>query len=105
MKTVGKSENLRANSGEKSRVFPYNKSYDIPHAIRASDPAARPGAMSGSIVKQVNVAHAEPRPPLILLVHSIHQVGHRLLREAGEVPSAGGCDPASLGAMLRGPRP
>jgi D-3-phosphoglycerate dehydrogenase / 2-oxoglutarate reductase len=34
--------------------------------------------------------------PLILLVHTMHESGIRLLREAGEIRMAGGIDPATL---------
>jgi D-3-phosphoglycerate dehydrogenase len=37
-----------------------------------------------------------PSPPVILLVHKMHDSGIRLLREAGEVRFAAGSDPATL---------
>lgn len=40
--------------------------------------------------------------PLILLVHSMHESGTRLLRECGEVRMAGGSDPATLQRAVLG---
>ena len=37
-----------------------------------------------------------PSPPVILMVHKMHESGIRLLREAGEVRFATGSDPATL---------
>jgi D-3-phosphoglycerate dehydrogenase len=43
-----------------------------------------------------------PSPPVILLVHKMHESGIRLLREAGEVRFAAGSDPATLGREVVG---
>src|SRR3954447_19684992 len=59
-------------------------------------PGDKPLDPSREFARPAASESAMPSPPVILMVHKMHESGIRLLREAGEVKFAAGSDPATL---------
>ena len=86
-RTAENTGGLELNLEGKIRVSPYNQ-YTVLWPQSASHVI--------STIDQVTDACRASSRPLILLVHTMHESGIRLLREAGEIRMAGGSDPATL---------